>query len=180
MELNLPAATEQQLKEFVSIQQQGRLLIKDPERKYTDQYKGFVKIIIFSVFLLVVQLLLMNHGRYTGFLYALIACTLFMLFMGILSLLAMHSRLKTMLSQTGSHVVRFTPTELEHVSSRGDKLTVQWANVKFIRIFKEMITFFPNGPEGILIGIDAKYAPMILDYLHANNINIRVIAGEKK
>ena len=180
MELQLPGANEQQLREFVNIQQQGRLLIKDPERKYTDQFKGFVKIIILSIFLLIVQFLLMNHGKYTAYLYVLIACTLFMLFMAILSLLAMHSRLKTMLSQTGSHVVRFTPTELEHVSSRGDKLTVQWANVKFIRIFKEMIAFFPNGPEGILIGIDAKYAPMILDYLHANNINIQVIAGEKK
>ena len=136
--------------------------------------------LLFSIVLLIIQFLLLGSGKYTGYMYVLIGVTVFMGFLGILSLFSMHSRLKTMLAQTGPCVVRFSPTEMEHTSPRGDKIIVQWANVKFIRIFKEMIAFFPNGPEGILIGIDAKYAPMILDYMNANNINIRVIAGEKK
>ncbi len=180
MELQLPGATEQQLREFVSIQQQARLLIKDPERKYTDQFKSFIRVVIYGAILLLIQFVLIQSDKYTGFMYVLIGCTLLMTILGVLSIFAMKKRLKYMLEHSGPCTVRFSPEEMEDVLFSGDKVTVQWSNFGFVRIFKEMIVFFPKSIEGVIIGIDAQYAPMILDYLRENNINIRIVAGEKK
>ncbi|MCR4586186.1 MAG: hypothetical protein K5686_10740 [Lachnospiraceae bacterium] len=180
MELKLPAATEKQLREFVSVMQQARLILKDPERKYTDQFKGFRKVVIMGIVLIIIQIIMMSTGRMTGFLQFLMGCTLIMTGLAILSLIAMNKNLKNLINTSGPTSLNLSPVEIEHVSSQGDKITIPWANVKFIRIFDEMMTFFPYNPHGVLFAISTEYAPVVLDYMQNNNINIHLIAGEKK
>ena len=180
MEIQLEKGTEEFFREFVSLRYQGRQLIKDPERKFKDMFKSSRKTLILCVFLLIWQGLMLKFSGSDTFIYVLLGCTAMLFVMVLISLFAMHNNLKVMLSKSGPSTLTLTEEYLENTSAEGEKVSVPWSKIAYCRILNESIVFMPHDISGLMIGVDAKYAPMILDWLTKNNINMRVIAGEKK
>ena len=98
----------------------------------------------------------------------------------IFSFFIMNKNLKTFLAKNAPSTLSLSAEGIENTTNEGEKVAIPWSKIAYIRIFKEMMAFMPHDISGMIIGLDSKYAPQIMDWITQNNINIRFIAGEKK
>ncbi|MCR5120237.1 MAG: hypothetical protein K6B44_11560 [Lachnospiraceae bacterium] len=180
MEIQIEKGSEAFFREFVSLQFQGRHLIKDPERKFKDMFKSSRNTLILCIILLIWQTAMLKFNGPKTFLYILIGCTVMLFIMIIFSFFIMNKNLKTFLAKNAPSTLSLSAEGIENTTNEGEKVAIPWSKIAYIRIFKEMMAFMPHDISGIIIGLDSKYAPQIMDWITQNNINIRFIAGEKK
>ena len=162
-------------REAINVATQYRRLLQNPERKLIDYFKAYkIYTILCAVLAVLIAAMNIAWGWDTLGIVALVALVIVAIFSA-----AFWKRLnglqKNMMDDLRTSV--FTMDESGVELNKGDSQTVRmsWDNLAFVRIFDESISFFTKDGMGFIITVDRRYGKEILEYLQAEQPDVRVI-----
>ena len=163
-------------KETVSVMNQYRALLKDPEMKIKDMFSQTQTLFLVSVAMFIAVDVM---GVAWGFSTTVIRAAV-LLGIGIVMSLLLRSNLNkafTSLMQGHSEqtlTLDENGIELKKADSKR-VVRVPWEDVAFARVFSESVCFLATGSLGIVFSIDRRYEDQIAAYIEDNLPELRFI-----
>lgn len=163
-------------RETVSVMNQYRALLKDPEMKIKDLFSQTQTLFIVSVIMfLVVDVMGISWGFSTTVVIAAV-----LLGIGIIMSLLIRSNLNRALASLMQGHSEQTLTldeqgiELRKADSKR-VVRVPWEDVAFARIFSESVCFLATGSLGIVFSVSREYEEQVVSYLEEKLPELRLI-----
>jgi len=162
-------------REVVNAAVQYRALMKQPDRKLKDYFKGLK---VYGAICGVLFVLCALMGIFWGFdalIIAALVISFLALFASVRYYMSMKKMLDAYLADERTSVLVLDEAGIELDKEDGQVLRMAWGNVAFVRTFEESVCFISDQPIGFMISCLRKYQPEIYAYLKENQIELKII-----
>ena len=176
---------EDNLKEDISFFRQlmnvltsARKLAVDPNAKISDYRKSMIVFIIFGAAVSVLVFLLGVFAGFDVFNYVAIVLGIVIVIFAAIALIYYNSMVKKLMSKQDSDTKNTLVLDKEGIefTSGSNQIKIGWKDIKFMRIEKDVVFFFPEQYETMpVLASHARYKDKIQRSLKEDGVNIKKI-----
>ena len=166
--------------QVMNILTHARKLAKDPGVKISDYRKTMTVYLIIGAAIAVFSLIVGIIFGFGLFDYMAITIAFLCIFIAVFALVNFNKMVKTQMAQQESGTKTSLTLDKEGISFASDtnNLNVAWSGVKFMRIEKDVIFFFPEQYQTVpVLFSHARNKDKILASLKEDEVNIKIIGN---
>lgn len=166
--------------QVMNILTHARKLAKDPSVKISDYRKTMTVYLIIGAAIAVFSLIVGIFFGFGLFDYMAITIAFLCIFIAVFALVNFNKMVKTQMAQQESGTKTSLTLDKEGISFASDtnNLNVAWSGVKFMRIEKDVIFFFPEQYQTVpVLFSHARNKDKILASLKEDEVNIKIIGN---